>query len=391
MGCSVLTLSHLYPSPAFPGSGIFVRDEVVELSRSNRMAVVAPIPWHVRRSFQPRRRDIAVPYRSSDSGITVVRPRFPGIPVGGRLIEPNLWARRLRPTLNRLYREIDGDLIHAHFALPDGYAAAHHASRHDVPFILTVWGSDVLVLGRQAISRGQLRWTFERARAVVAVSDELAERANALGVRSDLIHVVAGGVPFQGRQSREEARASLGLDLSMVCVVWVGNLLEVKQPMDAIRAFAAVLGDAAGNDVRLIVIGDGPLRSRMARVVDELKLGHVVELLGYLPREAVWRWQCAADVQISSSKSEGTPIAILEALGAGTPVATYPLPGIQAAVRAVDGGTVATNSSPLSLAQAIGLELSKPRDRDQLANRAREHFGISEAARAIESVYATVL
>ena len=43
MARNILTLSHLYPSPAFPGIGTFVQDEVVEFARRNNMTVVAPL------------------------------------------------------------------------------------------------------------------------------------------------------------------------------------------------------------------------------------------------------------------------------------------------------------------------------------------------------------
>ena len=332
-----------------------------------------------------------MPGEAEEDGIRIVRPRFPGIPIGGRIIEPRLWASRLRPLLHGLYEELDGDLVHAHFALPDGFAAAHFAARENVPLVLTVRGSDVFVLGRRRIARGDLRRTLERIQALIAVSDELAERAAELGMPRERIHVIPGGVPYLSREDRQEARRRLGLDEDAVCILWVGRLVSVKQPLDAIRAFAALANAALERDIVLVMIGEGPLHAQALDLARQQGVDRRVRLLGYRGRDDVWSWQCASDLQINSSRSEGTPIAILEALGAGTPVAAYPLPGVRSALELVGGGTLAHESTPAALAAAISQELGHTRDRDTLADAARNQYDITRAGRAIEDVYEAIL
>lgn len=383
MGRNILAVSHLYPSPAFPGLGTFVRDEVVELGRRNNVTVVAPL-----RGGASLRE---VPERTEEDGVRVVRPVFPGIPVGGRLIEPRLWASRLRPLLGALYEEKEADVVHAHFALPDGFAAAHFTARVGAPLVLTIRGSDVFVFGRRRISRGDLRQTLDRTRALIAVSDELAGRAAELGVPGERIHVIPGGVPYRPREERQDARRKLGVDEDAICVLWVGRLVSVKQPLDAIRAFAAFVSSSGRPDALLVMIGEGPLHARATELVRREGLGDRVRLLGYQSREDVWSWQSASDLLINTSRSEGTPMAILEALGAGTPVAAYPLPGVRVALEAVGGGTTAAEPTPRALAAAVSRELDDPRDRDALAEAARKRFDIGRAAREIEAVYETVL
>ena len=160
MARNILTVSHLYPSPAFPGLGTFVQDEVVELARATTSSSLR---------HSGRAKGVpAVPMEAEEDGVRIVRPRFPGIPIGGRIVEPRLWAWRLRAVLRSLYEEMDGGLVHAHFALPDGFAAAHFSSGEGVPLVLTVRGSDVFVLGRRRIARGDLRRTLDRTRALIA-------------------------------------------------------------------------------------------------------------------------------------------------------------------------------------------------------------------------------
>jgi teichuronic acid biosynthesis glycosyltransferase TuaC len=386
---NVVTLSRLYPSSAYPGWGPFVRDEVVELAERNTMAVVSPLLWHSRWLSEEGRRVAAVPHITVEHGIQVVRPRLPGIPVGGRIIEPWLWAVRLRPLLSRVFHEISGDLVHAHFALPDGFAAAYYTSRERVPLVLTIWGSDVLVLGRQHVSRGLLKDTFERAQAIIAVSDELAERALQLGAAADRIHLIPGGVPYLPREPRETARTSLGIVSGSTCVLWVGRLVPVKQPLHVLQAFAR-LAASASVETSLVMIGDGPLRKKVSDFVRDSELQASVRLLGHRDRKEVWRWQCAADVLVNSSRSEGTPLSVLEALGAGTPVAGYPIPGVRAVIEAVGGGSLAVNRTPHALAAAIDAALANARDRDTLASDARNRFAIARVAREVEAIYEAI-
>jgi glycosyltransferase involved in cell wall biosynthesis len=386
---SVLVLSNLYPSAAFPGSGPFVRDQVRELARSNRMAVVAPLritPLRV----DVARRVLAERRVSTEDGVCVTRPWFPGIPVGGLSIEPRMWAFRLRPLLRRAYREIEGDLIHAHFAVPDGYTAARFASREHVPFVLTIWGSDVMQLGRHRRVRRLLARTFAEARAIIAVSAELAERAEALGASPQRLHVVVGGVPFEPLVPQEEARARLGIDSDALWIVWVGGLAPVKQPLDAIRAFELLRSEIRDREAHLAMIGGGRMQAGARDEIRRLGLGGAVHLLGHRPREEVWAWQCAADVLVNSSRTEGTPRAVLEALGAGTPAVGYPLEGVREVVERLDGGRVAAERTPQSLAAAVLEELAVSRDPRRLAEVARDRFGIERAGRAIEDVYETV-
>jgi glycosyltransferase involved in cell wall biosynthesis len=386
----ILTLSHLYPSAAYPGSGPFVRDEVLELAKRHRIQVIAPLRVPVRRPGLASR-VLAVPRRSIEDGIPVIRPRILEPPVGGPQTAAWLWALRLERPLHRAYREGPADLVHAHFAIPDGFAAARFASRERVPLVLTVWGSDVLVLAQQAKARPLLVRTLAQANAIIAVSDELANRVERLGAPHERVRVIPGGVPYESPLDRDSARQLLGIPVDDTCVLWVGGFLPVKQPAHVIDAVRSLDARAGERRLRLVMIGDGPLRRAVADLVRQADVDETVQLVGHLTRQEVWAWQCAADVLVNSSSSEGTPLSVLEALGAGTPIVAYPLPGVRAVVEAVDGGTIATGNAPEDLAEAIHGELATERDRARLAAAARQRFDIVRAAQAIEDVYATLV
>jgi glycosyltransferase involved in cell wall biosynthesis len=256
-----------------------------------------------------------------------------------------------------------------------------------VPLVLSIWGSDVMQFGSRHSLRASLRRTFDEARAIIAVSEELAERAGSLGAAADRLRVIPGGVPFHPLLRRADARERVGVGSDAVCILWVGGFVPVKQPLHAVAAFENFTATGA-NAALLVMIGDGPLIRDVRQFIRRKGLN--VRLVGYQPREEVWRWHCAADVLLNSSYTEGTPLTVLEALGAGTPVAAYPLSGISTAVESVAGGTLALERAPRALAGALAAELATERDRGQLAERARAQFDIAGTGRDIEAVYDAV-
>src|SRR5262249_40518221 len=135
----------------------------------------------------------------------------------------------------------------------------------------------------------------------------------------------------------------------------------------ALESIAVVA--ARDPDVRLALIGDGPLRSDVRDQIRKLRLERVVSTVGTLDSVRVALWQAAADVALNTSASEGVPFALGEALVSGTRVVAVPVGGIPELLAATAGGTLAADASPDAVADAIEGALALPPDPD-LAERA---------------------
>jgi glycosyltransferase involved in cell wall biosynthesis len=185
-------------------------------------------------------------------------------------------------------------------------------------------------------------------------------------------------------KSRDAARAALGLPPDQRWILWAGAMTDVKRPADAILAFSA-LRRRHGN-VRLAMAGEGQLRRAVEDMVNALGLSGDVVLLGHLNREVLTLWHHSADVFCNSSRSEGTPTAVLEAVVAGTPVAAYRTGGIPAVVEVLEAGTITARPNPVELAAAIETELGVARSKPKLAQRARV-FDLERAVNPIRRTY----
>ena len=153
---------------------------------------------------------------------------------------------------------------------------------------------------------------------VVAVSKPVSDHLVRLGVDPARIDIAPNGVdrarfrPARTRKTTAELRA-----------VIVGRLTANKGAVHVLDAVAAAR--ATGRDVRLAVVGDGPLEPRLRRRADELGLAVAVTFVGRVANVEEWLW--GADVALRPSYTEGLPLAVIEALACGTPVVCSAVPG----------------------------------------------------------------
>jgi glycosyltransferase involved in cell wall biosynthesis len=359
---SILVLSHLFPNAVRPYLGLFVARQVQGLRETHDIRVVAPTRWlpPATRSWR-RERELA--NVEVVDGTTVYRPRTPQLPFGGMAAETLALPVFLKGVVRSLDRERKLDLMHAHYGLPDGWTAAKFSRDLRVPLVLTLWGSDALVLPRRLALRRLLSQALRSATHVIAPSRAIADRALELGADADRTSVLMGGVPDDyARMSQPDARAALAISPDVRLIVWIGNLVPAKQPLLALQAISLVVQRCPG--ARLVLIGDGPMLPAVRRTVRALHCEGHVSVLGGLDPADVATWQTAADVVLNTSRSEGLPFALSEALVSGTRVAAVPVGGIPELLAVTSGGTLAVDSSPEAVADAIHHELQLAPDED---------------------------
>ena len=258
----ILLVSQMYPGPADPDLGVFVRQVEQQLAARGHEIERAVLDRRGggKRRYLELARDTATA------------------------------ARRFRP-----------DVVYAHFLVPTGLIAAL-AGR--APLVVTAHGRDVRNVGWLPGIAAATRFVIRRAAAVVAVSDYLRRELEAkIPEARGKTEVIDSGVDlelFQG-QDPATARVELGWNGEGPAFVCVGSLIERKNPILLARAFERLEGG------RLAFVGDGPLRPGL-----EGKPG--VRVTGRVPPDQVARWIAAADVVCQPSLIEPFGQALLEAM-----------------------------------------------------------------------------
>jgi glycosyltransferase involved in cell wall biosynthesis len=220
-------------------------------------------------------------------------------------------------------RTFDFDLIDAHFAYPDGFAALLLGRLVHRPVTITERGT-LATFRHGSLRRRLADWALRRADRVITVAQPLADLAIAAGASADRVVVIENGVDT-GRfapRDRIEARQKLGVTPSARLLVSVGHLSKRKGFQRVISVMPRLLDDAP--ELRLAVVGgpgaEGNIRAQLERMVDDLGLQDRVILVGARPPDEVALWLNAADVFVLASDHEGSPNVVWEALASGRPV-----------------------------------------------------------------------
>jgi glycosyltransferase involved in cell wall biosynthesis len=265
-------------------------------------------------------------------------------------------------------------VVHAHQYTPffyGGIAARLSGTRPHV--IFTEHGRhypDVVSARRRWINRLVLDRLADDVNAVCEFSARsLAEKD---GFRADRIQVIPNGIDapkYETVTDRAALKARLGLDPKRRYVICVARFHPVKDHRTLIAAFAQVAAQV--EDVDLLLVGDGELRSPIEAQVRELGVNGRVQLLGI--RRDVADLLRASDVFALTSVSEAASITLLEAMGAGLPVVVTAVGGNPELVRDGSDGMLAPRGDANAIATAIHRILGD----DVLART----FGASGAAR----------
>src|SRR5215475_3548165 len=224
----VLTLSTVFPNIRQPAFGVFVAERMRRVARHCDVSVVAPVPWFPGNDWI-RPHWAGVPSTEGQDGFRIYHPRVLCVPRYAKWSDGALYAASLVPFLLRLRRRFPFDLIDAHFAYPDGVAAALLGGLLHLPVVITLRGS-IVRLRHYPLHRPQLRWAMRRAARVLAVSQSLKEVAAGLGVPAEHIRVIPNGVDADVFVPRDpaDARRALGLPLDRTIILTVGGLNEGK-------------------------------------------------------------------------------------------------------------------------------------------------------------------
>lgn len=302
-----------------------------------------------------------------------------------RSLHPLRDARALGEMIS-VVREVKPDLVSTHTAKA-GWIGRAACARLGVPAVYTAHGwsigsrmsaplSAVFTVAERAASR----WTD----AIICVCEY--ERRLALEkrvARAEKLHVVYNGV----RDIPAGLRAKPGAAPARICSV--ARFEAPKDHVTLLRALARVRSQSW----ELELIGDGPLQPEIRRLAAELGLNGRIHFSGYQrdPAPAL----AAAQVFVLSSRSEGFPRSVLEAMRAGLPVVASDVGGVGEAVKNGGTGLLVPGGSPEALAAALDALLGESSERQRLGAAARaayeSRFRLEAMVENTVAIYATVL
>ena len=382
----ILIVASWYPSGA-SRQGSFVHAQVRALAGAHDVAVVAP----VRRRFRHR-----LSLRPARSGAWALED---GIPISRPVVTPPLpWARG--PALDayaeavwRAYHALEPswgrpDLVHAHVAIPGGWAGATLARRLGVPLVLTEHSAPFDMNLGAAADRRRTREALLVSSQVLAVGRRLEREILAFEPRA-AVTVVGNVIDTDFWSPTPASDAERRPCADSLRIVTVGALAAQKGMDVLLQAVAAIRRAGNGPRLELVIVGDGPDRDALQAQAERLGIADACGFIGSADPEAVrdrLRW---ADLFVSASRWETFSVATAEAIATGVPVVVTESGGPEQFVTPAAGRTVPPEA-PEELARAIvevgcrHVEVDPRQAREELVSR----FSVPAFLRELERVYA---
>ena len=240
--------------------------------------------------------------------------------------------------------------------------------------------------------RWRLSAAYRQARTVVAVSKIAARSAEKYyKLFPNSVTVIPN--PVDRDDLLLKSAAAIPRDPDHVTMVCVGRMTSEKGHADLIRAVALAEPDwpAEVPPLKLIMVGDGPLRSQLQQLAAEKVVRHSIEFVGVEANPAARI--ATADALVLPSLFEGMPNVVLEAMALGTPVIATRAGGTIELMDQEPTMLLADPGKPLSLASAIGEFVS---DRDAAIRRAdaalryvRDFHDVNQTTRRIEDLFSS--
>ncbi len=352
---NILAVTNLYPTPPDRQRGVFNSRLFAELALQHSVSVLVFVPeWRIWRWREIRK------WKPVKGQSITYLPVF-YLPLFGRNLSWWFYSLGLR-RFNRDFS--DCNVVLATWLYPDCVAASKMASLHGKPIWFKVHGSDRFHLN----NKDRLRIIYkasEYAQGFLPNCDFLADELKARGFEPEKIHVVRHGVDNSlfYRRPKEEALQQLAsyrelesiIKKDKKIILFAGHLKMVKGVDIALKAFAKI-SKQVSRDLKLVMIGDGPIREMLKELASGFGIADKVVFLGNRPQKDVALWMNVADCLLLASRSEGMPNVVIEALASGTPVVATDVGDVRSVLNESGGEVVKAHGKDISSAIAKAIE-----------------------------------
>jgi glycosyltransferase involved in cell wall biosynthesis len=292
-----------------------------------------------------------------DSPARTATRHLPGV---GRLMTA---ARLMNAGFGKAIRELEPDLVNAHYVSDYGFLAAL-AGRH--PLVVSAWGSDILVDPRKSlITRGIVRWVLPQADLITYNSDLMAATARRLGAKPERLLEVFMGVDDDFMTVA--ATAPPPAQRSPIIV----SLRSLERPLYNVEVIVRAMPEVARKvpGARLLVGNDGALRGDLEKLAATLGVQGSVDFIGVVrDRTKLAELLGRAAVYVSVPSSDGSSVTLLEALASGAYPVVSDLPANRQWIDESGGGVVPVGGVS-ELADAIVRGLTDTDRRARAATR----------------------
>jgi glycosyltransferase involved in cell wall biosynthesis len=291
--------------------------------------------------------------------------------------------------IHSILKENSFDLVHTHGYFAD-IVGVPAAKRVGIPNISTCHG--YIPKNKSVILYNMLDHLVLRfSNRIIAVSEGIKRELIKSGISGSKIEVILNAVQTKSDnttliQNKQKRRQALGIKEDDFVVGYVGRLSEEKGVVFLIEAISMLNLDIP---VRLLIIGDGPQKKELEDLVEIKGIKDKTLFAGF--QDDVEDWLTAMDIFALPSLTEGTPMALLEAMACGIPVIASAVGGVPAVITNKENGILVEPGNSSDLAKGLHLLFQEPSFRAIISERGKNHikqnYDVHNWCREIEEQY----
>ena len=320
----ILAISYLFPNSEKPNHGIFVYNRLNAMAKYADVTVINPIPWSPLHSFIDKFKHLRnIPTQTQRGNLTIYHPRFLSIPGYAKGIEILTYRSAVKKVINET--GFDFDLVDLHWTFPDLPTGDYLSNHYGVPYRVTLRGMEAFHRQDGGVREVTVAKYLDKVDSVISLSQEMVDTANKIANTKNKIKVVRNGVDTESfyHIAQLECRNKLDLPSNQKIILGVGALIHRKGFDVVIRALKKLTLKPELSNTHFYILGsegaEGDYRKELTTLVNKLGLKNYVHFVGAVLNCELVFWYNAADVFCLSSRGEGSPNVLSEALASGCP------------------------------------------------------------------------
>ncbi len=245
----------------------------------------------------------------------------------------------------------DMDIVHVQWPIPNGLGALFLKKIYKIPYINTIHGEEVY-LSKRYHTLFALKWLVNNSSKTITNSSATRDSCLEVGLNGEKFEVIPFGVNTNFFKPLNILKNDKYFQ-----ILSVGYLIERKGHEYLIKAIKKVL--KKHDDVRLKIVGSGPLKSKLINLINELKLKSKVEIVDNIPDEKLLFLYNSSDLFVlpsivdSQGNTEGLGVVLLEAMACGLPVIGSDVGGISDIIKNGENGILVSQKNIVNLTTEI--------------------------------------
>lgn len=392
----ILFISHMYPAKYDKSYGKVIHEQAISLVKKGHVIkVICPIPFtppffqYLNKKYYNFHQ---LPEKEVHDGIEVYYPRYISLPRSLLMSYSGTFMfNGIFDCVKNLRESFDFDVIHAHFGLPDGFAAMRISKHFKRPLVTTLQSTDLdSTVYRNKKCKNKVHEVLKYSSEVITPTPRLQNQlSNIFNINSQ---VIGYGIDLTKIKSEIPKKLSLKYRNEII-IISVSRLINTKGIEYNLQAVKELKKEYS--NIRYLIIGDGPEKENLEKLTMELKLSNSVEFLGEINQFNVMEYIAISDIFSLPSWQETFGLVYLEAMANEIPVIGCIGQGFDGIIRHEENGYLANPKDVPSIISIIDHIIKNPVNSKKVALKgaftAFNNFTFDKIAIEIDDIYDQVL